>query len=589
MSAARAVLFGTKDGYAAIGLYALALHSASRHFFEGLGLCVIAGLVLELWFSRSRDRLGAGVVAGACVTALVAYLFIAGLVPSLPMHAPDARTMRGQLAHTAAGLCAITIAVLFAVGDRLGTAVVRSVVGGAAGLTTIAAGALLMSISSSDRTGPSGEARPNVILISLDTVRADHLGCYGHSRATTPEIDRFFSKGSIRFEAAFAPQPWTLTSHMTMLTSLQPDVHGVNAEHGLPPRVLTLAQILTDAGYLAAGYVFDLIWMEERFGFDRGFHIYRRFYDDARSRNRLVKVLLDDLKVERFFLFLHYYDAHSDRGELPYQSDPMDRTELTGTLRRDFKVSESGGRRGTDLLWWMNQAGATLSEEDRRYLVDLYDAGLRSLDRALGELFRQLEDRGLLDNTIVVLTSDHGEEFLEHGKVLHTQFYDECMRVPLLFRAPGRGSACSLPTLVGLVDLAPTILELCGITPIPDMQGRSLRALIDGEQDTADRRHVLLVDEKGHQGLRTATWKLLTTGAGRELYNLCEDPGERLNLLTAGMVPPHAEFLLRTLEQEQVHASELRSRVGDSGNGSISITESEAESLRALGYLDEDF
>jgi arylsulfatase A-like enzyme len=434
-------------------------------------------------------------------------------------------------------------------------------------------------------SGASGE-RPNVILISLDTVRADRLGIYGYALPTTPEIDRFFSESAIRFDAVFAPQPFTLTSHLTMLTSLHPAVHGVDSDRSLPPGVRTLADVLASDGYVTVGSVFDVAWMHERYGFGRGFHIYQRLLGDIRSRAPSVDALLDDLEDERFFLFLHHYDAHSDWGGfLPYDSDPQDRAAFSGWYHGNFAGCDAGGRCATDLLSFMNRERRTLPEEDRRYVSSLYDAGLRTLDRGLGDFFRRLGARGLLDRTIVVLTADHGEEFQEHGQLLHEQAYDESMHVPLLIRVPGAGGLRVSSRLVSLEDIAPTILDFCGSAPPPEMQGRSLRPLVTGGTDTPERSKLLMMDKNGDMGLRTATWKILTTKSGTQLYDLVRDPAERNDLMAHRPPPPEAEQLRRDLEAEVQHAFRLRARLGVPGERGISLSESQKEQLRALGYL----
>jgi arylsulfatase A-like enzyme len=229
--------------------------------------------------------------------------------------------------------------------------------------------------------------------------------------------------------------------------------------------------------------------------------------------------------------------------------------------------------------------GKTFPDEERRYLISLYDAGLRSLDRDLGELFRGLEARGLLHKSIVVLTADHGEEFQEHGKLLHFQAYDECLRVPLFVRRPGPGHLRVSHRLVGLEDIAPTLLDYCGVERPTEMQGRSLRPLIAGDEEGFERSHVLVMDEPGHLGLRTTGWKLLTTASGLELYDLVRDPGERHNRMSDERPPPEADDLRRLLQEEHQRAIALRARLGASDAQGRALTPSEIESLRALGYL----
>jgi arylsulfatase A-like enzyme len=463
--------------------------------------------------------------------------------------------------------------------------VARFALAAACGVAAAAGAGLLASGCRSRGGGGAGE-RPNVILISLDTVRADRLGIYGYALPTTPEIDRFFSESAIRFDAVFAPQPFTLTSHLTMLTSLHPAVHGADSDRSLPPGVRTLAHVLASDGYVTVGQVFDVAWMDEKYGFGRGFHIYQRLPGDIRSRAPFVDALLDELEHKRFFLFLHYYDAHSDWGRtLPYDSDPEDRAAFSGWYHGDFAGCDASGRCATDLLSSMNGERRTLPEEDRRYVSSLYDAGLRTLDRGLGDLFRRLGARGLLGRTVVVLTADHGEEFQEHGQLLHDQAYDESMRVPLLVRVPGAGSLRVSSRLVSLEDIAPTILDFCGSAPLPEMQGRSLRPLVTGGKDPPERSKVLMMDKNGGMGLRTARWKILTTESGTQVYDLVRDPAERNDLMAHRPAPPEAEQLRRDLEAAVRHAFRLRARLGVPDERGISLTESQKEQLRALGYL----
>jgi hypothetical protein len=577
--AARAVLFAAKEGFVAKGLYGVAARSASRDLVEGLPASLAVALVLALWRRRSRWH-PATQLAAALGLVPIAYLFIAGVAPAVPAQTPPFDTPRGRAAHAAAVLAATATAALAVFGRRLGPAIGR-LAPVAACVVAVTAGAVLIVSGWRSRGGE----RPNVILISLDAVRADRLGIYGYALPTTPEIDRFFSGSAIRFDAAFAPQPFTLTSHLTMLTSLHPAVHGVDSDQVLPPRARTVAQVLARDGYVTAAQVFNVAWMNEMYGFGRGFKIYQRLLGDIRSRAPSLDALLDDLEDERFFLFLHYYDAHSDwRGKLPYDSDPQDRAAFSGWYHGGFAGCDAGGRCATDLLSSMNGERRTLPEEDRRYVSSLYDAGLRTLDRGLGGFFRGLQARGLLDRTVVVLTADHGEEFQEHGQFLHGQAYDETMRVPLLVRVPGAGGLRVSSRLVSLEDIAPTILDFCGSATPPEMQGRSLRPLVTGGTHPPERSRLLLMDKNGGRALRTAKWKILTTKSGTRLYDLVRDPAERNDLMAHRPPPPEAEHLRRDLEAEVQQASRLRVRLGVP-EGGVSLTESQKEQLRALGYI----
>jgi arylsulfatase A-like enzyme len=608
-AAARALLIAAKDRYAAIGLTGFAARSAARHLFEGLLVCVVAAFAATVALRAARGRAGARVVAWAA-GGLIAWLFVTGRIGAWDLHAATLAKL-GSHAELAAAAAALAVAALLAFGDRLGAILLRAVAAASGLLVTAAAALLLARRFDSDRAGgPDGASRPNVILISLDTVRADHLGCYGYAQPTTPEIDRFFAHGSVRFEAAFAPQPWTLASHMTMLTSLHPIVHGVVAGRGLPRGVHTLAQLLSNAGWLTFGFAYDMPWMAPTYGFGRGFDRYQLDHQPAAARGPALAALLDDLGSERFFLFLHYFDAHSDWGGLPYEANAADRTAVAAPPADELapRLRDPDGRDGTDLLWAMNKEGRKLPDDVCRALEQLYDAGLRGLDRALGRLFRDLDRRGLLANTIVILAADHGEEFQEHGKLLHTQAYDECVHVPLLFRLP-RTIATREPTafaaqrkpsasrssdaepasravagLVGLIDVTPTILDLCGVAPSEAMQGRSLRPLLEGADDASGDAHVLLLDEDGRLALRTPRWKVITNGDRREVYDLEADPHEQHDLAADPTPPAAAAGLFRLLEEERRRAFALRAKTGISDARGVTLTESEIRMLKQLGY-----
>ena len=302
--ASRAAMLAARDDYARSGLYQIALRSASRDFLEILGPVALGALAIGLGLARGRGRPVARFAAAAAV-AVIAYLVISGRLPLDPLEPPGFVRLRAKAGHAAAGLAAMAIAALLVYGFRFRTRVVRTVVVAAALLTASAAGMQAPSIWRTTLVQPRG-ARPNVILISLDTVRADHLSTYGYAQLTTPEIDRFFSGHATRFEAA-------LRSAILDAPVAYDDAHldpperprrqqGPWPAPGLP----TLAQSLAREGYVTVGYVYDGTWIEEHYGFDRGFCIYRRFGGSAASRKTHVNALLNDLEGERFFLFLHY-------------------------------------------------------------------------------------------------------------------------------------------------------------------------------------------------------------------------------------------------------------------------------------------
>lgn len=350
----------------------------------------------------------------------------------------------------------------------------------------LAAGALLLTAAFSMGCGPDsdgsggdvpGATRPNVLLISIDSLRADHLGCYGYERDTSPAIDALAAAG-VLFECAVSQAPWTLPSHASLLTSLYGRTHQTNAiEKRLPPTVPTLAGTLEADGYETAGVVSGT-FMQKRFGLDSGFGWYDdeiAQFDHKRSHeavtspdiHRKAESILDGVE-EPFMLFLHYWDVHYDYDPpAPYDTkfDPGYKGKLDSkNFIRSKRIHPEMPARGL------------------QHVVALYDGEIAWVDQHIGQLMAALESRGLDERTIVVLTADHGDEFFEHGNKGHSHsLYDELVHVPLIVRGPGALAGHRVPEPVELIDVMPTVLDLVG-TPAPGgLQGRSLRAALLGE------------------------------------------------------------------------------------------------------------
>jgi arylsulfatase len=457
----RAVVMAAKDGWLASGQTAIGVASAARnataYLAPVLGLSVLFAAIA--WWGGRRPRLAGAIALLAAVP--VAWMHVAVRLPLSEYHAPGFSGSRGLLAQGVA----VAIAI-FAVGVVVGSppARLRSAVSGLAVAALLAAG-IVRTFGSTAK-----DARPSVIVISLDTVRSDRLGCYGYPSGTTPAIDRL-AETCVVFENASSPEAWTLTAHMTLMTSLRPLAHGVDENRPLPGSVPTLAETFRDAGYATAAVVDDVGWLHPVFGFDRGFDTYRRIPGDARAKNEALGAVLDDLQGGgASFLLLHYFDAHGDWGRQPYEAPEEDLRRFAGWYGGSFDGCDDRGRCGAELLRAWSDEGTPPPEDVRRYLSSLYDAGIAALDRDLGELFTELDRRGLLERSVVVLTADHGEEFFEHGLALHRQLYRECTAVPLLVRPPGGTAPRRVSTAVGLVDVAPTILDLAGIQRPDSMQ-----------------------------------------------------------------------------------------------------------------------
>lgn len=381
--------------------------------------------------------------------------------------------------------------------------------------------------------------RTNVVLISIDTLRADRLGCYGYERPTSVGLDAFAANGTI-FEQCAATSPWTLPSHTSMLTGLYPSRHGLqeypnpNGEHPmLPESCTTLAQVLKAQGFSTAAIV-NSRWVSREYGLDRGFEHFD-YVDETVDQaepsdiaNRAVDWLsaADD---KPFFLFLHWYDLHSDYTSLPefeqrFVGPYQGRADGTTAQMRDVN----------------RRKAAPFDDRDAKHLIDLYDASICQLDEQIGRVVDHLQMSGLIDQTIIVITSDHGEEFLEHGHLMHGKFhFEEVIRVPLIVRGPDVPRNRRIGHPVSLVDIMPTVLGCLGIDT-PDVQdGVDLRSLwTENDADPAQRA---VFSEADHWNsavtVRNARYKLYYSRWTRntKVYDLLNDPGEHTAITAQGV------------------------------------------------------
>jgi arylsulfatase A-like enzyme len=422
--------------------------------------------------------------------------------------------------------------------------------------------------------------RPNVILISIDTLRADHLGCYGYARNTSPAIDAF-RRDAVLFEQSIAHAPSTLPSHASIFTSLLPSHHraSVARSSGMDPAAPTLPEILREAGYQTASFNGG-IQLDPLYGLARGFET----YESARPSVASAEVLVDpvdrfDHAVARaaewirgrkpgpFFLFLHTYEIHHPYTPDPERLDPMD-AGYFGSLPDQISV---------ELLTRINAGELEIDDADRAHIVAAYDAELASVDAAFGRLVELLRTEGLYEESIVVVTSDHGEEFGEHGFVgWHSHsLYDELLRVPLLIKLPGsRSAGLSIAAQVRGIDLAPTILEELTL-PIPDsFEGESLVSAIARKGNPADhavsQKDVAVPEDEA--SIRTLEWKW-TQG---RLFHLASDPLETVDVSEANRAT--SEALSRALDG----ILKARSTPPDHH---VEPDEELLEKLRSLGYI----
>ena len=454
----------------------------------------------------------------------------------------------------------------------------------------------MVGSSSCARAPEPAAGPPNIILISLDTLRRDHVGAFEPSSpAATPELDAIAAE-SVVFDSAWAQIPFTLPSHMSMFTGLYPDAHRVDRKKAmLADGVPTLATLLQSAGYETVGVVTNL-WMKGAFGFDRGFDHYERLaygmvYADR--VNRRVTELLDQRQHpdRPLFLFAHFIDPHSDyfregQNALPYYAPP-EFLEAVGIAATDREFCDSEGRCATDFLIAADREQRPLAPEALDRIAALYARGVEYLDREVGRLKEELTARGFWDDALIVVTSDHGEEFREHGRLIHIQPYVENLAIPLMVRRPGAaGAGRRVATVVETVDYLPTLLDAAGVPVPPHVQGASLQPLLSGDREW--RRESFGRDKLDRKrfSLRGDDFTLihhLDTGVS-ELYERRRDPGESVDV--AAQNPDTVADMVARLDEIVTRNSKLARVVATAQTDRDLLTGDEIEQLRAIGYLE---
>jgi len=392
------------------------------------------------------------------------------------------------------------------------------------------------------QTEPEGDVRPDLLLITIDTLRADRLGCYGDERAQTPVLDGLAAAG-VRFTAAAAPAPITLPSHASLLTGRYPAAHGTlnNGTFALPASETTLAELLTDAGYRSAAFL-GAYPLAHPFGLGQGFALYDdRFEKQAqsaggplvqRSERRAAQVtdaalgwLRSQTGDDPIFTWVHYFDPHADYDPPP----PFDA------------------------------------------VADPYRGEIAYADREIGRLLDGLADLGRRDRTLIVVASDHGEAFGEHGVAYHGLFiYEQTIRVPLIFHWPDRLPGGEVvEEVVSLVDVLPTLCSLLGLVEPANVQGLDLVPVLEGSGEL--ERDAVLIENRLPNlefgwsplfGVRTGRFKYIAAPR-EELYDLAVDPGENDNLADR----EHAQLETSRELLEELLAESESIASGDAGRG----------------------
>jgi arylsulfatase A-like enzyme/Tfp pilus assembly protein PilF len=395
----------------------------------------------------------------------------------------------------------------------------------------------------------------NLLIITVDTLRADHVGIYGYEKINTPHIDNL-GKNGVLFAQAFCHVPLTLPSHCSLFTGTLPIFHGVRDNgYRMPPFNITLAEIYKQKGYKTAAFV-GAFPLDSRFGLDKGFDVYDDLYGSrnvvrdlsfierrAEEVNKKAIAWIDRNKNERFFVWVHYFDPHA-----PYEPPPPFKNEYSGRE---------------------------------------YDGEIAYTDTAIGELLGKLHQLKLTENTLLILTSDHGEGLGEHQEKTHGIFiYDSTLRVPLIFHNPKIFSPGTvISEQVSLVDVMPTVLDLMKFSQNPEIQGNSLKPIIFNGKSYPEKfcyiESVAAMMDRNWaplQGIRTENFKYIEAPI-EELYHLRNDPREEKNILKEKpeIVQQLRQELRKTIKS---HTSPVSSYVFKT-----KIDEETREKLMALGYV----
>ncbi len=430
------------------------------------------------------------------------------------------------------------------------------------------------------QTNPAPPKRPNLLLYLIDTLRADRVGAYGSTRGLTPRIDAFARQGVV-FEQTTAASSWTRPSTATILTGLPPAVHGATRlDRRLPSAVQTLAEVLRNAGYRTGGWSANA-HVTAATGFDQGFERFEFLDELARAEALGRRALawldesarassgLDRTQAPPFFLYVHAIDPHA-----PYEP-PED-------LRRRFAPNVPAGSGS------LGQVEAVYRALDRKHpeakallarMPPLYDAEIAGIDRSFGALLDELDRRGELRHTLVVVISDHGEEFGEHGGLGHGKtLYREVLDVPWIVRLPGQSAGRRIAVPAAHLDVMPTILAALGIPAGADLYGVDRLA-----PEAREGPRFSHLDYEGRQGgsVEFGNWHLIEPWSRKfsragKLFNLAADREEARDL--AAENPVRAGYLRSLLRAEQL-AERRRFAV------SAPLGAEERKALEALGYL----
>ena len=416
----------------------------------------------------------------------------------------------------------------------------------------------------------------HIILITVDTLRQDALSVYGSESVSTPHMDELARDGII-FREAYTVATWTIPSLASLMTGLSPKVHQmVYLDSRLSDGVTTLAEDLRDDGYLTAALVVNALLTPDA-NLSQGFlHYEFRLLTTDELTQAAIQWLQENRKRD-FFLWLHYIDPHAPFQPPVLLRPPGEPAERIGVAF----VAVPAVRHGDFVLTAAEQA----------WIRKLYEAEVRYVDRNLGRLFRALKELGLYDDSLVILTSDHGEEFWEHGSVGHGHtLYEELLRVPLIIKLPSPATLSETDVPVALTALRPTILDLCQVTYAKDsLSHGSLTPFWDLDTEVLEPQPIITKSVNPDlEAVIFADFKYIRSASaehpGEELYNLAQDPGEKTSLVASA--PDTVRQARELLDADSKQARDLRVALRLETTPAREIPEDLMRRLKALGYVE---
>ncbi|MCP4423360.1 MAG: sulfatase-like hydrolase/transferase [Chloroflexi bacterium] len=454
-------------------------------------------------------------------------------------------------------------------------------------------------------------SKPNIILLTIDTLRADRLGCYGYERPLTPNLDRLAESG-ICFTQAVTGGSWTQAAFPVMMTSSYASMYG-GCLGALAEERPSPISVMVANGYTTGGFSTSPL-LSRTYGYDRHFHHFvdlkpdetdpflrqvkggqkllrlpvthvlsnllgqqtrpAQIYVTAEKLTDAAWAWISQVKDKPFFAWLHYMDVHWPYHREETLTKPDDIAQMWRDLSHLHRVTF-----GQD----------TVSPQQREHYIQLYEEALRYTDDQVGRLLDYLEDVGLMENTIIVAVSDHGEEFLEHGRWGHFEnnLCDEILHVPLIIRLPGQDKAAIIEDQVRLLDLMPTLLDLCGCDPLDGLEGASLRPLWTGDGATHDA--AVSVSEMWREewhiiAVRTKKLKYIWDSKRPDqplLFDLQADPGEKNN-----MCRQHPEMAQEFQAYVETRLQRMLETQPSQKSVEPELDEEMLARLRGLGYVE---